>query len=301
MSPLIRAIAAVLALVLATSPALASGSPCNAQIGTIAPVPTVAYDPFDGVAKSVTFQVQAVNNGADACTLSLAIASQATGSQRNFKMGAQKLRYLVETPGGDDYENAIDEPRGSITLAGGVGKTKMIDVVVKVPAGLIGPAGTYTDILKFRLYRAGGNALGPDRTANAAAIVEERAQVNIAGASGYSYPFGVDRIDFQTLTTGETKNAIVQVRATSAVAIVVQSQNHGRMKHKVLNADPGVPYTMRLDGTTVNLTAASYAVLRSPPVSLEGVSYPMLLQVGDVSARPAGNYQDLLTITVSPQ
>lgn len=299
MRALIGTIAATLALLSTTAPAFASGSPCNAQIGTISPIPTVAYDPFDGVAVSVTFQVQAVNNGPDACTLALAIESQGAGSQRTFNMGAKKLRYRVETPGGSDYENDIEEPRGSIQLGGG--KTKTIDVVVKVPAGLIGPAGTYTDTLKFRLYRAGGGALGSDRTANAAAIVEERAQVNIAGASGYSHPFGVDRIDFQTLTEGEMKNAIVQVRATTAVAIVVQSQNQGRMKHEVLNADPGVPYSMRLDGTNVNLAAASDTVLRSPPVSLEGVSYPMLLKVGNVAGRPAGEYQDLLTITVSPQ
>jgi hypothetical protein len=294
-------IGTALALLLQAAPAFATGSPCNAQIGTISPIAAVAYDPFDGVARSVTFQVQAVNNGPDACMLALAVESQPSGSQRNFKMGAKKLRYVVETPGGGDYDNDIDEPRGAYSLAGGAGKTKTIDVVVKVPAGLIGPAGTYTDTLKFRLYRAGGGALGTDRTANASAVVEERAQVNIAGASGHSHPFGVDRIDFHTLTAGEIKNAIVQVRATSAVAIVVQSQNQGRMKHEVLGGDPGVPYTMRLDGTNVNLAAASDTVLRAPPVSLEGASYPMLLQVGDVAGRPAGEYQDLLTVTVSPQ
>jgi hypothetical protein len=293
---------AVLALCAAALPAHATGT-CNATIGAISAVPTVAYDPFDGVSRSVTFSVEFVNHGSADCSLSLAIASQATGSQRYFTNGGNKLRYIVESPGGSDYSNSIQQPRGSYSLSGGNGKTKKIDVEVKVPAGLIAPAGTYNDLLKLRLYRNTGGgpvAMGSDRTAAAAAAVEARAQVNIAGASSSSWPFGVDRIDFSTLTNGETRSAIVQVRATSPVKIAVASQNHGKMKHKVLTADTGVLYSMRLDGALLNLSSGAAELLRTPAVSLDGANYPMLLQVGDVSGRPAGDYKDLLTISVSP-
>jgi len=299
---MLRKAIAILALCAAAAcPARATGT-CSASIGTIAPVPTVAYDPFDGVARSETFAVQFVNNGSADCWLSLAIASQAPGSLRTFAHGGDKLRYLVESTGGSAYSNSITQPRGSFYLQGGAGKTKTIDVRVKVPAGLIAPAGAYNDILTLRLFRntgGGAIAMGSDRTAAAAATVEARAQVNIAGASSSSSPFGVDRIDFNTLTNGETRQAIVQVRATSPVKITVGSQNHGKLKHQILAGDPGVLYSMKLDGTLLNLSGIA-ELLRAPPVSLDGASYPMLLQVGDVGGRPAGDYKDLLTISVSP-
>jgi len=302
-----RALAGMTALLMsmlmlaAALPARATGT-CSASIGAIAPVPTVAYDPFDGVARSETFAVQFVNNGSADCWLSLAIASQTPGSLRTFAHGGDKLRYLVESTGGSSYSNSITQPRGSFYLQGGVGKTKTIDVRVKVPAGLIAPAGTYNDVLTLRLFRNSGGgaiAMGSDRTAPAAAEVEARAQVNIAGASSSYSTFGVDNIDFNTLTNGETRSAIVQVRATSPVKITVDSQNDGKLKHQILSGDPGVLYSMKLDGTWLNLAGLA-VLMRTPPVSLDGASYPMLLQVGDVGGRPAGDYKDLLTISVSP-
>src|SRR6185295_16228275 len=66
----------------------AHAATCAATIGTIAPVPTVSYDPFEGVSKSVTFTVDLKNTGSEICSLSLAIASSTTGSNRYFKKGS---------------------------------------------------------------------------------------------------------------------------------------------------------------------------------------------------------------------
>ncbi len=288
-----------------TAPAFATGggggSSCNAKIGTISAVPTVVYDPFDGVSASVVFTVEAVNLSSEPCSLSLAIASAGSSSTRYFKMGGENLRYVVENTDGDDYENDIDEPRGYHALAGGVNKTKIITVKVKVPSGLIAPAGNYSNMLSLKLYRAGGGGLGTVRTANANAIVEKRAQVNIAGASGSFGAWSVDELDFNTLTNGETRSAKVQVRATTGVTITVASQNLSKLKHKILLSDPGVLYGLKLNNVLLSLTGGSAVLNVPPPVSLDGASYPMLVTIGDVSGRPSGAYKDLLTITVTPQ
>jgi hypothetical protein len=294
--------AGFVSMLLAALPAYATGgggSSCNAVIGTIAAIPTVVYDPFDGVSASVIFTVEAVNQSSEACNLSLAIASAGSSSNRYFKMGGNNLRYVVENTEGDDYENDIGEPRGWHSLQGGVGKTKLITVRVKVPSGLIAPAGNYSNTLSFKLYRAGGSSMGTVRTATANAIVEERAQVNIAGASGSWGAWSVDELDFNNLNTGETRSARVQVRATTGVTIHVVSQNKGKLKHKTLAAL--VPYALKLNNVTMVLDPGPAETDVSPPVSLDGSSYPMVVTIGDVSGRPSGTYKDLLTITVTPE
>jgi len=286
-----------------TAPAHGDRS-CSAKLGTIAPVPSLPYDPFDGVARNVSFAVEVINTSSDDCQVSLAIASQNSNTQRAFKMGAQKLRYGVETPSGSTYPNSLTQPLGATSLPGGQGKRKTITVVVKVPAGIIAPAGAYADVLSVQLFRNGngsGTALGSARTLNAAAVVEARAQINIAGASGVSSSssFAVDRLDFGTLSSGEQKNAFVQVRTTKEVTFTVRSQNLGKLKHQTLTSDPGIAYTMKLDGVNVDLSSAA-TLHRAPAVSLDGTSYPLSVKIGDVGGRPSGNYKDLLTITVSP-
>ena len=57
---------------------------------------------------------------------------------------------------------------------------------------------------------------------------------------------------------------------------------------------------MQLDGASVDLSGSSTSLNRSPPISLDGINYPMNLQIGDITGRPAGEYQDTLTINVAP-
>ncbi|MEQ1864520.1 MAG: hypothetical protein ABL996_07680 [Micropepsaceae bacterium] len=281
----------------------ARAATCDVSISNISPIPNVVYDPFEGVARSVNYNVTFSNTGPDTCSVGLAISSPPAGALRNFKNGTTELRYVLEWPGGAVFANSITSPIGTVAVSGG-GGTKSVTLRVKVVAGLIAPAATYSDVLTFRAYRTGSGPLvqvGTDRTATAGAVVEARAQVNIAGTSGtFGSPFALDRIDFGTLASGTSRNAIVQVRATSPVSISVASLNRGRLKHKVLTTDAGVPYAMQLDGASVDLSGTSSTLSRNPPITLDGINYPMNLQIGAVTGRPAGEYQDTLTINVSP-
>jgi len=275
---------------------------CNVSITGISPIPTISYDPFEGLTKSVNYTVDLTNSGTDSCAVGLAIASPVQGVPRAFKNGANELRYTLEWPGGAVFSNNISSPIGAVSISGG--KSKTLTFRVRLAAGLIAPAAVYTDVLTFRVYRVSPTPLvqmGTDRTASAAGQVETRAQVNIAGASGaFGSPFALASLDFGTLATGASKNAIVQVRATSPVSINVTSANLGRLKHNVLTGDAGVPYTLTIDGTKVTLGSTTASLLRSPPISLDGVNYPMSVQIGEVKGRPSGNYQDTLTVNVSP-
>lgn len=275
---------------------------CNVSITGISPIPTVSYDPFEGLTKTVNYTVDLTNSGTDSCAVGIAIASPVQGVPRSFKNGPNELRYTLEWPGGAVFTNSITSPIGAVSISGG--KSKTVTLRVRVAAGLIAPAAIYNDVLTFRVYRVSPTPLvqmGTDRTASAAGQVEARAQVNIAGASGsFGSPFALTSLDFGTLTTGAAKSAIVQVRATSPISINVTSANLGKLKHSVLTTDAGIPYALTIDGSVVPLVANASSLLRSPPITLDGVNYPMSVQIGDVKGRPSGNYQDTLTVNVAP-
>jgi hypothetical protein len=280
----------------------AIASACELSISNISAIPNVVYDPFEGVARSANYSVEFRNAGATNCSVGLAIASQPAGATRTFANGANELRYVLEWPGGAVFVNSLTSPLGAVAVP--AGGTKSVTLRVRVPAGLIAPAATYSGLLTFRAYRVAPGpsiAVGTDRTATAGATVEARAQVNIAGSSGnFGSPFALERMDFGALSAGSSRNAIVQVRATSSVAITIASQNRGRLKHTVLTSDAGVPYAMQLDGAAIDLGATSSTLSRSPPITLDGVNYPMNLQIGAVAGRPAGDYRDTLTVSVAP-
>ena len=215
-----RALAAfILSAALAASSQAAT---CSVSISNISPIPNIVYDPFEGLARSVTYMVEFLNAGPDICSVGLAIASPAPGP-RAFKNGANQLRYTLEWPGGAIFTNNTSAPIGTISIPAN-GARRTVTLRVKVDAGLIAPAAAYTDTLTFRAYRAAAGPLvqvGTDRTTTAGATLEARAQVNIAGASGtFGTPFALDHIDFGTLAAGAARNAIVQVRATSPVSIL---------------------------------------------------------------------------------
>ena len=293
---------ALAALVSCCTAAGAAVAACNVSITNVSPIPNILYDPFEGLTKTSNYTVDLTNAGGDTCSVGLAIASSVQGVPRSFKNGSNQLRYTLEWPGGAVFSNNITAPIGSVSVAGG--KSRTVTLRVRVAAGLIAPAATYTDVLTLRVYRVNPTPavqMGTDRTASAAGVVEARAQVNIAGASGaFGAPFALDRLDFGALTTGATKSAIVQVRATAPVSINVSSQGLGKMKHTLLPGDPGVAYTLKIDGSNVQLGSVSFSVTRSPPITLDGINYPMSVQIGDVTGRPSGNYQDTLTVNVAP-
>jgi hypothetical protein len=278
---------------------------CNASISHIAQGTPVAYDPFEGLARSATLDIEFVNAGDSPCTLGVAVARQETGGERRLKSSHSEVPYRVTGPGGVELANDLSAPWGSVVLAGGAGQRQTFSLKVEVPAGFIVPAGTYADMLSIRAFdldNASRVAMGSDRSVRALAIVASRAQINLAGGAGsQGTSFGLDRMDFGVLQSGAERQAFVQIRSTSAVTIQISSKNRGMLRHLALrDRVPGIAYTLRLDGTEASLDTGSFSMERNPPVSISGASYMLNVRIGDVTHAYAGDYQDVVTISVCP-
>lgn len=282
----------------------AHAATCNAQIAQVGQTAAVAYDPFDGGARAANLDIEFVNGGDEPCTLSIAAAEQMPGGRRLLRGGHAELHYLV-TSNGAELANDIGVPGGAIVLPGGAGKRQVVSLKLEIPPGQVVPSGTYASTLNVRAYDVGNggrSALGDERSVRALAVVQPRAQVNLAGGAGsFGSGFGLSRIDFGAPQSGAERNAFVQVRATGGVTIQVSSKNKGWLRHTTLSESVrGIPYALRLDGTDVPLDAGVFSMERSPPVSIAGASYQLNVRLGEVKLPAAGDYQDIVTIDVSP-
>lgn len=289
---------AVLALAAATQSASAA---CDAVLARVSPQ-AISYDPFEGARETAAIEVEFVNAGDDPCTLALAVG-HASGGQRHFTNRDGRLAYAVKFAGGE-LPNDLAAPSGVVTIEGGNGKRKKLNLALEVAEGQIAPAGRYRDEITVRAYDLGARAfLSKERNVQLAAEVRSRAQVNIAGASGaFDKSFALPKIDFGEIAPGAERTAFVQVRATSAVTIDVESKNHGVLRHTQFgDTVKGVPYTVRFDGKQLNLKGGGASLERHPPITLEGASYPMVVRLGDTPPPMAGEYQDTITISVCPR
>jgi len=288
------------ALALAAQNASASG--CDIAMGRLSSAPTVSYDPFEGVRGTATLEIEFVNKGDEPCSLALAVG-QAAGGTRFLTNRDGRLSYAVKLAGAD-LPNDLAVPAGLFVVEAGAGKRKTLSLAIEIAEGQIAPAGRYRDEITVRAYDVAARAfLGKDRTARLSAHVPSRAQVNIAGASGaFDKSFALPKIDFGEIVAGAERTAFVQIRATSAVTIDVESKNHGVLRHTQFgDKTKGVPYTLRLDGKQLNLRGGGASLDRDPPATLEGVSYPMIVRLGDTPPPMAGEYQDVVTISVCPR
>lgn len=281
----------------------AASAACNAVISNATP-DQVVFNPFDGVLAFKEFDVRIVNGGEDACTLAIAAKGDATGAQRRMRNGVSELVYLVKTEGNVELGNDLAAPGGYVQLPGGAGSEATLRLRIEIPAGQMEGAGSFSDLLTLRLYdiETAPTPVGLDTTVTVSGLIPARAQVNIAGADAAFGAFTLDQLNFGELAEGATRNGVVQVRATAPVRVTVQSQYRGVLRHRVLGETvPSVPYSLSLAGTVGDLTTGVFAIDRTPPMTLAGENYPLLVTIGSIEGRVAGQYQDILTVSVVPR
>lgn len=169
-----------------------------------------------------------------------------------------------------------------------------------VDAGQVAPPGSYEALLDIRLTN------GADIAAELLAVpvpllVEARAQVIIAGASGSFDPArSMSFIDFGELETGERRDLFAIIRANSQTRVTVSSINGGIMLQPQAPLLPGVPYSIEFDSIASTLDAP-LVVTRSPAPTRSGTPYPFSVIVGDAEGKFAGEYLDEVNIEVAPQ
>lgn len=219
---------------------------------------------------------------------------QLTGSGPNLPIEVTRADRAILSPAGLGIEThlLVSTLPAEVTQVG---------FSLNIPESIYADAGDYSLILEVSLLDPISRAVlaGP-KLMRITANVPKKLQTNIAGTRG-PYDEGVDFsvIDFEELESGESRRVFIQVRGNTRAAITVSSENDGKMVN-LENSKFYVDYSVDVDGTYSSLETP-LKLNRTAARDLQGSAYPMTVTIGDVSRSFSGEYQDVITVDVTPE
>ncbi len=165
--------------------------------------------------------------------------------------------------------------------------------------------GNYSDTFVMKLYEGTvGNSPVLRDTANVTFTYTMARKIDlsiVSSGSGFNPNSTAQNLNFGALTAGNAKSCDLILKFNAGYSIRLASQNNGKLKHASLSDT--VPYTMRVNSVPVSLLGSSTTPVEvtngtgvSPP---NGLTFPLSATIGSIGAARAGNYSDVITITVA--
>jgi hypothetical protein len=270
---------------------------CNPQIDRVDAPRNDPYDPFSPNVSIFSLDVNIRNRGDSPCDLRFVALSESAG-QRQLEGSSSRalLQYDLIA------ENSVRLPNEAATsfafpLQIPANGKQVVRLQMRINPGRVVPSGHFHDHLRLRLVDPAGSQVTNERRLPVSVRVQPRAQVNMAGSSS-NFSAGVRsaNLDLGELSRGATGRVSIQVRSNEPVRIRIESSNRGQLRH-IAEPTSVIPYHLSVDGSRIDLSN-SVTLSRKPAMSLDGSAYEAIARVDPVSGAVAGEYRDLITISV---
>jgi hypothetical protein len=274
------------------------------QVGGTATV--INYDGFDGAQRIEDVPVRIVNNGRTACVGRLLIGMD-TLPRAMVNANGDQIQFEIIGRGGSNpivFDPATNRSE-PIAIRVPPGRTEDAPVRLRIFANQRVRAGSYAAVLDFMLEpgpRAGNPGQGDpvnwtaiDRPVTLTAIVAPRVQANFTGVDAVSANGQNGSINLGELSTGQTRQLGIQVRANVDVDISVRSLSRGALVHRD-DERARIPYSLAIQGTPVDL---SQETVLPGQASLTGVTNGISLRVGSTNGARSGTYVDQIIFTIA--
>lgn len=276
----------------------AAASACEVRIGVLIASP-IAYDPFGTTTGEGSLRTTVDLISGDDCEATAALVDDAAAPLRSIRFGdaTRPLVYRIEVQPGDGVTGGLSPDLSTVRLTTARPHITIVWRLLVEQDSVIA-AGEYGRIVQAMLRSP---EAADSFSARSTLLLRSipRAQANFAGtSSGFASGTSAQAIDLGTLTTGEQRTAMLQVRANTVAHLFVASANTGYL----VGSDTGqarIRYGLAIDGTPVDLTAPSSRTI-APPLTIDGVALELRVTVGEVGGMPSGRYSDTITIDVSP-
>lgn len=216
-------------------------------------------------------------------------------------------RIVDSAAAGNDLTTRDENPTSDEVLLGSLspGDTANETFDVILPGGELPVPGSYSDNIVLQLDRYStvlGRWLNEDQ-AFFDVVVFVPVFVDFAlvpvggtfdpGANSYVLDLGI-------LEDGTVGRLDMLVRANVGYDISISSANEGNMAHTDPSDASLVPYNLRVDAGSVDLSGGPVTVATGTgPTAGAGERYDLELQIGDPGAASAGAYEDMLQVTVT--
>ena len=168
-------------------------------------------------------------------------------------------------------------------------------------------SGLYMDTYSVKVYPGQiGDDSKPDNTRSVllSILVPKIIRISLVG-TGQSFRESdtTESLDFGTLEQGKSKSFDLKVVTNAGFQVRFSSQNNGVLKQGVGGADTTVPYTLKVNSVTRDLSGSQ----GSPVVvaegtgqsSLDGKTNQVSVTIGDVENKVAGEYSDIILVTAT--
>ncbi len=286
-------------LLLIFSP-LAIGAACDLNIIRVEEAPrssALKYDVFnrDDLVKLFDIYIQRNDNDDVPCIAVVKIRPQGPTRMVNASNGQLHYR-LKPLEVGSAYRN------GELRLPG---KNITRDQQLKFTYQILLTAGQFVapGIYQHRLWIevADKNKLDQlfleRRSTVFSASVAAAARISFAGTQGRS-----QSVDFGELSDGKqiTPAPQIVIQSTGRFAMSFSSLYRGVLRHESGKARWDIPYHSILGGRVLPLSEFSTTLRYTQPTPALGLRLPLLLSVPKVGQKPAGNYRDIIRVTISP-
>jgi hypothetical protein len=253
------------------------------------------YNPYSPIEILDAFRLTIANVGSDKCRYAVLFRSRSAQP----KLGNTLSFAAVTATGANLLTTASASSAPTLFLDAPLSPdaTGTIEYQIQIPRGQFAAPGLYDETVDLELYAVGyGDRIYGRPLHNVPLMISYKVRavlaVNLRGG-GFAAT-----MSFGSLEPGEQRGVSIDVRGNSQYHLRVTSQNGGKLL--LTPGFPGpewaIPYTFAINGNAIGVPATLPSQSATRPES--DAAYDLLVTVGEVGAKRAGNYQDLITVEV---
>lgn len=308
-----QAFALCVGTTISTVPAAATFSSPSGEYGV--------FDPAQHM-QSLTFQISSLATlGGCRYYVTLDAGHSGNAAQRRMVRGADTLNYNAFTNGaGSDILAVGGNFGGAGVISGtfpfllGVNQTNTHTLYWTITPQQIrsADAARFVDTVNLRVWAelvlgiyTNTNLLGDTRAISFRARAESDVNLSLVDSGApLNLADTAQTVEFGELSSGQVRSYDTMVRSNDGYRITMESQNGQVLRHQSYPSVVGtVPYGVTFNGAAVDLSGGGPVAAASAAGSvtpLTGARFPTQFTIGTLDgAEPPGNYQDIITVTVS--
>lgn len=197
---------------------------------------------------------------------------------------------------------------GGEVLSGSVGpgqRSVTFRFFFLIPFEQVVPPGAYSDTVVMRAYEgtAQSASLRDQKSLDLSAEVQPTAEFCLGDTIVFTAGYRNSCVDFGNLEVGKVQELMMHVRTNTGFRITFRSQNGGALESLDPRDDSRIRYRFTINGGEVLLSGkqAVVGLQGGGLTSAFGMQHQLRFVIGDLGGASAGEYRDIIEITLYPQ